>query len=71
MFDHVKGPLVHVLYWMQSKGQIQIPLLDFKSVILDSTYQKSEAKRPNTWYTLTCETFLNQLYNVRIHSQLY
>jgi hypothetical protein len=49
----------HVLYQMQSIGKIQIPLVDFKSVIFDSTYQKFEAKRRSTWYTFTCKTFLN------------
>jgi len=49
-FDHVKGSFVHVFYQMQSIGQI--PLIDFKSIILDSTYQKSKAKRLSTWYTL-------------------
>jgi hypothetical protein len=59
MFNHVKESLVHVLYQMQRIGKIQIPLVDFKSVIFDSTYPKSEAKRSSTWYTLTHETFID------------
>lgn len=43
----------------------QIPLIDFKRIILDLAYQKFKVKRPCTWYTFIHETFLDYLYNVR------
>jgi hypothetical protein len=41
-YDHVKGNLIHMLYWIQNIGQI--PLGQFEEVILDSKYKKTLTK---------------------------
>jgi hypothetical protein len=62
-YDHTKESLVHMLYHIQSIGQI--PLEQFRNIILDSQYKKTLTSKKDVWYSLTKDAMIDHLYIAR------
>lgn len=63
-YDHVKGNIVHMFYHIQNVGQI--PLEQFKDIILNFHYKKTLVKKIIIWYSLIIEPMIDYLYNACI-----
>ena len=60
--SHVKINLVHQLYRVQAVGSL--PIENFKNLLTPDQHEKCITKTIATWNSLTCDLFLDYLYNV-------